>query len=215
MHDDQLVLVGGVLVQDQVTDVSVVDLIDDISAEELCWQDFVDSRQEDIIHMNIVTDEESHQMPELVFVDVVASPDQVLGDTIPVGHGVEEVEECLCGNNVALTEECEWSVAFLEPSIAEHCHEVEGSVQVLEVVLVVNLELVVVFLPIAVIVVHLQFAQEVNDEDLTIGITKCQFTVVLVIDVEMTGECHCNAERNYQSSLHLVSTTDEFGLSYC
>lgn len=55
--------------------------------------------------MAIVCNQEIQQMPELVFVDVASGPDEIYGNCVPVIHRVEEVEHCLCGDDVAFPQE--------------------------------------------------------------------------------------------------------------
>jgi hypothetical protein len=106
-------------------------LIDDISGEELSWEDFECARQDNIVEMTVMCGEKSHQVPELVFVDVATSPDEVHGASIPVVHCVEEIEQCFGGDDVTLTEQREWFATIFEPSILVQRNQVVNFVQVL------------------------------------------------------------------------------------
>lgn len=98
-HDDQFVVLEVIQSHAQVCG-----LIHDIGCEEEMREDFVGGWQHDIVKVAIVGDEEGHQMPELIFVDVATGPDEIHRARVPVGHRVEEIEQSLCGDDVSLAE---------------------------------------------------------------------------------------------------------------
>jgi len=112
-HDNQLLVSIFVLVIVVVSAIVLVSVgqlkvhghVHNVSGVELGWEDFVESWQHEVIEVTVVGDKERHQVPELVLVDVAASPDQVHGAGVPVLHGVEEVEQGLGGDNVAFAEQ--------------------------------------------------------------------------------------------------------------
>lgn len=135
--------------------------VHDIRGVELGWEDFVESGQDEVVEVAVVGDEERHQVPELVFVDVASSPDQVHGTGVPVLHGVEEVEQGLGGDYVAFAEQGESLITLQEPAILEQSHDVVDFVQILVIILAVQADGVRVLQEIFVLDVLLKMIQEV------------------------------------------------------
>lgn len=210
-HDDQLfvsilvlviVVVSIVLVS--VGQLEVHGHVHNVSGVELGWEDFVEGWQDEVVEVTVVGDEQRHQVPELVFIDVAASPDKVHGNGVPVLHGVEEVEQGLGGDDVAFAEQGESLVALQEPAVLEQSHDVVNFVQILVVILVVQADGVRVLQEVFVLDVLLKVVQEVQNELLMLAIPVGQLlAVVHVVDVPIASHDSCNEQRNHENGSHL------------
>lgn len=199
MHDDHVVALQVIEVQHE----SFHALGHDVTGEELGWENFVHGWQDDVVELAMVRDEESHQVVELVFVDVAAAPDEILGHDVPVGHRVEEVIQSLGGHDVALVQNVECVSASHEPSISEHLHHGVDLGQVFVVILVVDLDGSGIFQEIVVSHVIVDMTKQVQDELLVKSIALIDVLAVVEVEsIPVASRGSSDEEENHEQSLH-------------
>ena len=82
-----------------------------------------------------------NDIDEHVLVHIVASPDDVLIKSVPVLCLEEEIEQVLCGQEVILTEDSEWSSTFWEESFGVVVFEEllhQGKVLMIEIRIIIG-----------------------------------------------------------------------------